>query len=420
MKKRYLFSLFFLAIVFQFFYSLYYPANQPDNPCQLGSEYFLVKDLEKIKNEYNASSGDLSKTDKFFKTFPDYRVICDSMSYVLQSRNWPESYKERSLYVDHPLYDIFATLILSPYRLFVGVPSYAIVFGSLIAANLLMLFAAVWFFYELTARFFSNKVAATSSLLLIFSPFVHTMVTQPTSSGMMEIFVVAASLWLFFDYAKKPSWRKLAVNSLLFGSLMLGKQIFALSLFFIIIALKHKKIKEAAAFMFLQLVPTALWAIYVKLVLGVSFYSANVTGYEQGSWFLKVKYWELYKMSNIVLSALPNFTITLLFGFLVVPVVLSVYGVYKMEDKKKAFYYWTFLLSFLALFFAMKYYRPSLSFLVYPAIYPTAVLGLAEVRRLAAKRSELAGKVIYYGILIALIFFSSLNVYKLGVWDLVL
>lgn len=405
-------------VAVQFFLSFILPAFEADNSCQHSANYFLDTNAGRMESVFSVSKSEVGLTKLFFSYFPDYRVICDSMSFLFLAKDWPFSYLQRNIYIDHPLYNFFAFLLVKPVQFLHGPVSYPFIFAAFMAVNFILFLSAAILLYRLAKEYISPQVGFLSSVLFIFSPFSHSMINQPTSSGAMEAFVVMAALALFCLYIKKPALKKLVIYSILFGALMLGKQIFALTFFILLLAFYFKRFKEGIVFFFVQFIPAILWYLYVRFGLGLSYYMVNVSSYDQGTWFLKSENWTLGKMGHIFLTALPNFFSTAIYGFFLIPVLLSVYGLYKLNLKHKYLFYGLFCFSFLMLFIGMNYFRPSLTFLIFPAVYPTAVFGLLTVRENLKKYGRILPDVFFYGMLLLMIVFSNINFYRFGVWQL--
>lgn len=365
------------------FLSFARPAYDKDNICQHSADYFLSSNKARMQDVFGVDSREFSATEKLFSWFSDYRLNCDSTSFLFLAKNWPHSYYERNIYIDHPLYNFLAFILIEPMRFFTGNINYPIIFGVFIFVNYALLVASAWFLYSFISSLFSPLIGFASGMFLIFSPFAHSMVAQTTSAGVMELFVVSAGLWLIWHYESALTPRKLIAYSLLFGVLLLGKQVVALSFFTLFLALYYKRYREGLIFLCMHAVPTALWYLYVRLYLTLPYYLVNVSVHDQGVWFLKASYWQGYTMVGIILSALPNFFSNLVYGFLLVPVLFAGYGLHAWVRTKPVIFFLAASLSaaFFALFFAMNLYRPSLSFLLFPVIYPAAAEGIMRISK---------------------------------------
>jgi len=402
-----------LAVFFQTFFSFFSPAYDPGNECQHPANYFLGSNTARMKDVIGVKSDDFNLAKIFFNWFPDYHIICDATSFLFLAKNFPQSYQERNIYIDHPLYNFFAFIILKPLSLFLNSSSYAVIFGVFIVVNVILMIISSILFFLLLLDFISPKNAFISALFLIVSPFTHSLLSQTTSSGIIEIFVVAVSLWLLNNYRKHSSRNRLIAYSLIFGVLLLGKQIFAISFFVLFLAWYFGRIREGLIFLFLQFVPTLLWFLYVKFGLHLPYNMVNVTYYDQGTWFLKSANWQPYQMGRILISALPKFFDSLIYGFLLLPVPLSFYGLYKMDLKNKFLLYFSLMISFFLLFFGMNYFRDTLSFLLFPIIYPTSVIGLDYLRNFLRKYSKVLSDIVYIGLIMSILIIANLNAYIL-------
>jgi hypothetical protein len=194
---------------------------------------------------------------------------------------------------------------------------------------------------------------------------------------------------------------------------MLGKQVLALPLFILIFAWKFRRLKEGIISVLVAAVPTLLWYAYVRLGLGLPYYMVNVSVYDQGAWFLRAYNWETYKMLGILISSVPKFISATLYGFLIIPVALSIYGLFVLNKANKYFIYFSFIVSFFLLFLGMNYFRDTLSFLMFPAIFLTAAVGLEEGSARLKKYGSTLPHIFYFGMLALIIFLSGLNFYLL-------
>lgn len=415
-KNKYFFLIAGLVCL-QFVLSFVFPAFEADNSCQHSADYFLNTNAKRMESVFSVNDKEVGLTKKFFTFFPNYRVICDSMSFIFLAKGWPQSYQQRNIYIDHPLYNFFAFLLIKPVQIITNGISYPLIFTAFMVVNYLLFFLTSFYLYSLTKEYFSSKVGFLSSVLFIFSPFVHSMINQPTSSGSMEVFIVMMTIVLLHNYCKKPSVKRLVFFSILFGFLMLGKQILALSLFIVMLGIYFKRYKEVLVFFILQFVPTGIWYMYVRLGLKLPYYLVNVSSYGQGTWFLMPENWTVGKMGHILLASLPNFFSTAVFGFFLIPLVLSIYGLYKINFKNKYLLVGLFCFSFLLLFVAMNYFAPRLTFLIFPIVYPAAAYALIDISDKLKIKNKKYSLLFFYGLLLLIILISNGNVYDFGVWQ---
>lgn len=403
--------LFFLLSGFAVFLSFAYPAYDEKNICQHSADYFLNVNKERMEHVFNVEPHEFSATERFFSKFPEYRLNCDSTSFLFLAKHWPQTYYERNIYIDHPLYNFLAFLFIKPIGFFMGTISYPIIFGVFIFVNYILLVASVWFLYALISSLFTPLIGFVSSIFLIFSPFVHSMVAQTTSAGTMELFVVSAGLWFLWRYSSAPTLRKLVIYSLLFGVLLLGKQVVALSFFVLFLALYFKRYQEGLLFLVAHTVPTLLWYMYVTVYLDLPYYLVNVSVHNQGVWLLQSESWRLYSIGSSILSALPNFFSNLMYGFLLIPVLFAGYGLYLWRRTKPDIFFLAISLSaaFFLLFFLMNVYRPSLSFLLFPVVYSASAFGITRLSEQIWRCNKISGALFFAGVVALILFTSQLN-----------
>lgn len=417
-KTILIFLVFSLCAAFAVVFAFARPVYDPDNICQHSAHYFLSSNKTRMQDVFGVQPHEFSLAETFFKRFPEYRLNCDSTSFLFLARDWPQSYYERNIYIDHPLYNFFAFLFIEPIRFFMGGVNYPIIFGVFILVNYLLLTASAFLLYLLISGLFSPLIGFLSSVFLLFSPFVHSMVNQTTSAGVMELFVVSAGLWLVWQYSVAPSPRKLILYSLLFGILLLGKQIVALSFFVLFLACYFKRHREGLVFLIAHAAPTFLWYLYVVLYLRLPYYLINISVHNQGAWLWKAESWHWYTMGGIILSALPHFFSNLIYGFLLIPVLFAVYGVYvwiRAQSDQVVFLALSFTGSFLLLFFIMNLYRPSLSFLLFPVVYPAAAFGIIRLREQIKHVHTALSQLFFFGAVALILCTAQLNFYYFAI-----
>ncbi|MFH1423758.1 MAG: glycosyltransferase family 39 protein [Candidatus Nealsonbacteria bacterium] len=340
----------------------------------------------------------------------EYRLNSDVGHYLELARNFnPEVIKGHVL-LDRPLYSFLIYLGSLPARLFTD-PSYGTIFGFAILVNFILLGLAVILFFRLLKNLFSSKVAWLSSILLIFSPFVHTFLVQPRAE-MLTAFTVVLSCYLLYNYVKRASVLKLVIFSLVIGVLMLGKMFFAVAIFILLLGVFFKRHKEAFIFLIIHLIPLGLWYLWVTKVWQIPYYAHDVQYYQGGIFLLNVFQWPWYRTFQTILTALPNFISGLIYSFVLVPVIFSVIGFRKLIFKSKNIFYFGSIFSVFLFCFLVNIYYYRIIFLLFPVIYLTAVLGMEEAAdRLKRYRPWLAP--LFYVIIISLItFVSSINIYR--------
>ena len=266
--------------------------------------------------------------------------------------------------------------------------------------------------FSLLKKLFSLKVAWLSSILLIFSSFVHSYLNQPLAEMLMA-FAVITSAYLLYNYVKKPSLLKLIVFSLLVGIFMLGKMFFAISFFFLLLAIYFKRYKEGVAFLIIHLIPFLLWYLWTTQVWHIDYYSHQVGDWDMGIWVFKMIYWPWQEIYRTLFSVFPNFIKAVFYSFLLVPVFFSVIGRQKLPFKSKNIFYFGPILSVFLLGFLTKFYYLRHVFLLFPIIYPAAVLGMERMIAYFAKYKPLPYWVFYVIVIGLMIVISNINIYQI-------
>jgi len=391
-KKGFLiFSLVFLSF-FQLIYSFSFPAVGLNESWQRVETY-----LPKFK----AESQDRNLLNRFLPLISsEYRLNSDVSHYLETGRYFNEGFFRNSPVLSRPLYPFLIFLTTLPVRPFLG-SSFGIAFAAAILDNFIFLAIGASLFFLLLKKIFSLKVAFLSSVLLIFSPFVHTALAQPRADIAM-LSAIILSIYLLQKYIEKPSKLKLTLFSLIVGSLMLGKMFFALPFFILLLASYFRRYKEGMIFFAVHLIPMALWYLWATRIWRIPFYVHEVNYYQSDS-LLYIFSWPWPKIYGIFLSALPNFMETLIYGFLLIPIIFSAIGFRNLPFKSKNIIYFGSIFSVFLFSFLTNIYYARIAFFLFPIIYPTCILGIERMGRPALQAAAVG----------LIVFISSVNFYNI-------
>lgn len=340
-----------------------------------------------------------------------YRLNSDIGHYLELGRNFSKEYFRTSPFMERPLYPFLIFLFSLPFRFFMT-PGYGFIFGLAILLNFILASASVSLFFLFLRKLFSLKVAWLSAILLIFSPFMHSFLSQPLAE-MLMIFGVVLSAWLVYSYFKRPSLPRLIIFSLIVGVLMLGKMFFATSFFILFLALYHKRYKEGAIFFLVHLIPFASWFLWITKIWGLQYYSHGVQHYSMGTWMFEMIRWSWHKSYSVLLNVVPNFVKALIYGFLLVPVAFSLIGFSQIPFKAKNAVYFGSIFSVFLLGFLIGFYYIRHVFLLFPIIYPTAVLGMEKTAGFLAQRKSWYAPLFYAIVIILIVLVSNINIYRI-------
>ncbi len=402
MKTQLTISVLISFLLFQLIYSFMFPSVGTNDNWQPISTYLP---------KFSAESSDNLLLDKIYPLVSSgYRLNSDTGHYLELAQNFSPEYFNGNPFLERPLYSFLIFLISLPIRLF-AIPSYGIIFGLAILINFILISIAVLLFFSLLKKVFSEKVAFLASILLIFSPFVHSFLNQPLAE-MLMVFGVILSAYLLHNYIQKPGQKKLVCFYLIVGALMLGKMFFAISFFVLLLSLYFKRYREGLIFFLVHLIPLLLWYVFVTRVWGIAYYSHGVQHWHMGVWMLDMMRWPWQESYRVLLKTLPDFLTALIYGFLLIPVVFSAIGFTKLPFKSKKIFYFGSIAAVFLLGFLTRFYYIRHVFLIFPIIYPTAILGMESVStRLKTIKRWLPA--VFYAIVIALIIIiSNVNIYR--------
>ncbi|MDP6806679.1 MAG: hypothetical protein QGH96_03030 [Desulfobacterales bacterium] len=394
-------SILVFSCLIQFYLGFANPAFNEGNKCWRP----ITQVVESKEVDLEGTDADKRLVQRFARLFPYYQMNCDDGYFLrLLQRGFPKSFEKFPVLIDQPFYPFLVFLLLKPVGLLIDTKSMSVIFAVAVIANLLMLMGGVALFYRLLNEIISSQVAFLSGLLLVFSPLVHIWLVQSTSTGIMEIFIIIMFLYLLNRYRMSPSPKRLVIFSLLAGILMTGKMIFALGFFVMCLGWYYKRISESVLFGVIHLIPFGLWYLYVEWILDIPFGIATITDYHFGIWLIDLFSMPWNDLLLILTRTIPRYFQTVVEGFFLLPVILSLYGLHCWQNHHKYQIYILYTVSFMALFFIMNYFIPRLSFFLFPIIYPTAVVGLQKL-----PHARFFSPVIYAAIIII----SNINVYKI-------
>lgn len=403
-KEKFLVFTLILLCVFQLIYSFLFPAaGLNDNASWQKVETYLPK--------FNVETEDNGLLNRFLPFISsEYRLNSDVSHYLETGRYFNSEFFENSPVLSRPLYPflIYLTTLLA--KPFLG-SSFGIAFAAAILNNFIFLTIGAILFFLLLKKIFSLKVAFLSSVLLIFSPFVHTALAQPRAD-MLALFAVILIAYLLGKYGSNSSKSKLILFSFIAGLLLLGKMFYAITFFILILALYFRRYREGAIFFAVHLIPMVLWYFWITVIWQIPFYIHEVN-YYQGDSLLNIFSWPWHKVYGIFLSAVPNFIETLIYGFLLIPVIFSIIGLRNLPFKSKNIIYFGSIFSVFLFSFLTSVYYARITFFLFPVIYPTCILGIERTANFLKKYGAWWGPVFWAAAIWLIIFISSVNFYRI-------
>lgn len=410
-KRKTVILIFFLLAICQLIYSFLFPSYDAANPY-----WKNIAEMGLMKNyPFDSFSNSIAKNLYFF--LPNYHINLDSAAHILLAHDFPQQYFQGNhTFLNRPLYAFLVFLVSRPLHLISD--SYALTFAAGIFLNFILFLLTIFLFYQIVQKIISQRVAFLSSILLIFSPFTHIWLVQP-ETNIFGAFAVIFSLYLLYNYAVSPSLKKLIIFSLAIGLLMLGKMLFAITFFILLLAIFTKRYKEGFLFLIIHLIPVFLWYLIVTKVFGFTYYSGEMTDFNLyliNGWLFNFFELPWYKIFQIFLNTLPFFITSLFYGFLAVPVILALIGFREISLKIRNFAF-IFILSFFVLFFIMDYYTPRHAFLMFPVIYPLSILGIDRIANFLKRYKYWYSLVFYLAIFVFLIIISNINIFKIFPYD---
>lgn len=401
-SKRFTIFVLMSLLFFQLIYSFLFPSVGFNDSWQPISAYLPKFEVE---------SQDVALLSKFLPfVSSEYRLNSDVGEYLVLARNFDPLFFENHPYLNRPLYPgliLFASMPLW----ILGTPSYGVIFGSAILLNFILAAATVLLFFSLLKKYFSGKVSFFSSVLLIFSPFFHTFLVQPVPH-ILSALAVVASLCLLENYFRKPSLPKLIIFSLLVGVFMLGKMFYAIPIFILLLAVFSRRFKEGIIFFLVHLIPVLLWYLWVTRVWQIPYYSLEVQNFQMGIWFFSMFSWPWAETYRVLLAVFPRFITSLIYSFLLIPIIFSLIGYKKLPFKRINLFYFGSLFSVFLFCFIANFYLNRFLFLLFPIIYPTAVLGIERVADYLKKHKSWYSPVFYAIVIGLIIFISNINIFQ--------
>jgi len=347
----------------------------------------------------------------------NYRLNSDVGEYLIVARDFSPEYLEGHQYLNRPLYPFLIFLISKSLSPVVGT-SYGILFGISIFLNFILIFATVTMFYQLLLKIFKQwgeprafKISFLSAVLLIFSPFAHSLIIQPMPE-MFVAFGVIFSLFLLYNYIQNPTLIKLAVFAFLGGTMMLGKMFFALPLFILILSFYYRRFREGAIFLLCFAMPAITWYLWVTKVWGIPYYVHEVQHWNMGIWIFSVFKLSKAEIVKIFVDAAPRFITAIFRSFVFLPVIFAIIGAWHIKGKGKSVLIYSITLSIFIMSFLIHLYLYRHAFMLFPVVFPAAVVGIQKFADYAAKKRRVPHLALEVASFAAIFYFSSLNIYK--------
>ncbi|MDP2946978.1 MAG: glycosyltransferase family 39 protein [Nanoarchaeota archaeon] len=405
-KRKFIFFVLFLFLVVQLVYSFLFPSSDFTGT---GHQWLSLPEL--ISHERSPlGSSDIPIINKFYPIFSNYTLNADGGEYILLAKNFPGYYFKNVIYLARPLYSFLIAIVAFLPRLFFD--SYATIFASAIFFNFVLAYAVILLFYLLVEKIISSRTAFLSSFLFIVSPFVHSWLVQPVPE-LLGAFIVISSLYFLYSYTKRPSLPKLIVFSLIIGTFMLAKMFFVPTVFILILSIYFKRFKEGIIFLLIHLIPLLLWYLIVTRVFKLGYFVNEIVYFNAGIWLLNIFSWPWHQTFQIFLNILPKFVTAVIHGFLLIPVIFAIVGFNRFYVANKNILCFSFLFSFLTVFFAANFYFPRHAFLLFPLVYPLAVLGIDITADFFKKYKTWYSTIFYLIAYLLIIIISNINVYKI-------
>ena len=404
-KKTSLIFVLILFLVFQFIFSFLSPSvGDNENWLPVGS----------YTPKYSLESFDGFLLEKISPLFLNYRINSDVGPYLEVADGFSlEQFEKNRNLINRPIYSFLIFLFSLPLRLF-GLSSFGLLFGLAVLINFIFLTGAVILFFKLLCKMFSKRIAFLSSFLFIFSPFVHSYSTQALPE-MLNAFFVVCSFYFLYNYWNHPSKNKLVVYSFGLGIFMLNKLFFAIPLLILILAISYKRFKEGVIFLIFFSAPFLFWYLWITKIWGLQYFINEIHNWNMGIWVFDMIFWPWYEIAKTLLNSFSEFTHTLIYAFLFIPILFVVLGLKTFPEKFKNLFFVFGICIFLLGFLIDFYYRHM--FMLFPFVYPVCILGIERISNWLRKYNSYIANVWYGLIIIIIIIISNINIYKIFYYD---
>jgi len=194
---------------------------------------------------------------------------------------------------------------------------------------------------------------------------------------------------------------------------MLGKIFLAVPFFILLLALYFRRYKEGIIFLIVQLIPFLLWYTFVTQIWQIHYWFYSIQKPSAGFWVFNMVRWPWQETYQVLLNVLPNFITVLIFSFLLIPIIFSIIGWNKLPFKSKNIIYFGSIFSVFILGFTTALYAFRHTFLLFPIIYPTCILGIGRVADFLKKYKSWLVPLFYVIIIGFIIFISNINIYQI-------
>ena len=139
--------------------------------------------------------------------------------------------------------------------------------------------------------------------------------------------------------------------------------------------------------------------------------------YLDEGWLLNILQTPWQETFKIFLDTPPSFIFSLIYGFLLFPIIFAIIGFKKFSLERKNIFCFSLVFSFFLLFFLMNYYTPRHGFLLFPIIYPLTILGIDRIAQFLKRYKNWYSPAFYLTIYVFLIIISSIDVFKIFSYD---
>lgn len=344
----------------------------------------------------------------------DYYMNCDSAEFLEAGRDFPYHFIDSKIRMSRPGYPAIEWVVNKISTNILGTQNdITMSLYNAIFINFIFALLSVLALYYLTERLFSKNNAVISSILFIFSTHLHIFMSQ-AHTEIAGNFVIIGTLLLLYRYLISPELNKLFIYSILAGLLLTIKFVFFLPIFISILAIRFKRIKELVIYIFITIIPSIMWYLYVTRALNTDYYSAEVSIYQQGTWYIPFladfSLWgDLFK---VLIYTIILFAVDLEYAFLFIIPLLAIVGFLDLKIKHKTFILFSYITSIILMLFMMYWGGARLAFGLFPIMLPLSVHGLFILAGFEKSGKKIA-KITALILLLLVVIMSKSNVYEL-------
>lgn len=253
---------------------------------------------------------------------------------------------------------------------------------ALVAENILMAVLSLWLFMGLCRYYGFSYLDSVCAAIFAGTCFGFNFWIAQLTPEILTFFCVMLLFILVIWINEARTSRSLLIRSATTGAVvgifLLGKELYFLVLFVIMLLCWKKRWSSCLVFVITAAVPLILWRVYITQILHVFDPGAYNKQYGYFVW-LRETLFEV-PFTEAVSRLFANFALQIRSfaeAFLYYPLLLMIWGIISSKPRRLAAPLLFFALAFSAMYFGSNFIKPRISFMAWPVVCGFAWLGVS-------------------------------------------